>query len=297
MPTHHFTGLLLVILATSAMATNGDNGSKVMPGFSGFVRGGYQEARADIEYGKLARGDAQALQRLSTMARQGNPQAQNYIGVFLDRGQYGLAKNPALAARYFFAASKSEPLAAYNLGLLYLLGRGVTSNEEAALGYMRQAAAKQRIPQADVRIGLHHYRRKEIAQARRRFRQAAQNNDPVGAYYVGRMLLEDKGDYREAMSWLDKAAGCRNADAARLIAHLYEHGLGIDKNLELAAGWALINMALAQKGQASNLQHISLLGLEEDKMEKARAFATMWLESHPGGMLPDYMGTLLSLPR
>lgn len=297
MPSHLIAGLLLAILATSAMASNSDNGSKGLPGFSWFLSGGYLEARADVEYGKLARGDAQALQRLSTMARQGNPQAQNYIGVFLDRGQYGLGKNPALAARYFFAARKSEPLAAYNLGLLYLLGRGVTRNEEAALGYMRQAVAKQRIPQAEVRIGLHHYRRKEIAEAGRWFRQAAQDNDPVGAYYVGRMLVEDQRDYREAMSWLDKAAGRRNADAARLVAHLYEHGLGIDKNLELAAGWTLIHMVLARKGQASNLPHISLFGLEEDKMEKARAFATMWLGSHPGGVLPDYMGTLVSLPR
>lgn len=297
MPPHLFAGLILIILATSAMATNSDNGSKGLSGFSGFVSSGYQEARADVEYGKLARGDAQSLQRLSTMARQGNPQAQNYIGVFLDRGQYGLAKNPALAARYFFAAYKSEPLAAYNLGLLYLLGRGVERNEEAALGYMRQAAAKQRISQADVRIGLHHYRRKEIAQARRWFRHAAQNNDPVGAYYVGRMLLEDKGDYREAMSWLDKAAGWRNADSARLIAHLYEHGLGVNKNLELAAGWTLIHMVLAQKGRAEDLPRITLLGLEGDRMQKARAFTTMWLGSHPGGELPDYVGTLTNLTR
>jgi len=297
MSTHLHAGLLLALLATQSAADQSGQAGQGLSGFTGFLTGGYQDARADVEYGKLVRGDAQALPRLMTLARQGNPQAQNRIGVFLDRGQYGLAKNPALAARYFHAASRSDPLAAYNLGLLYLLGRGVEQNEDAAMTYMRQAVAKQHIPQACVRIGLDHYRRKEIAEARRWFREAAQDNDPVGAYYVGRMLVEDKRDYREAMTWLDKAAGRRNADAARLIAYLYENGLGMDKHLELAAGWTLIHMILSQKGQALNLPHISLFGLAEGKMERARAFATMWLRSHPGGVLPDYMATLVSLPR
>ena len=289
MSTHLHAGLLLALLATQSAADQSGQAGQGLSGFTGFLTGGYQDARADVEYGKLVRGDAQALPRLMTLARQGNPQAQNRIGVFLDRGQYGLAKNPALAARYFHAASRSDPLAAYNLGLLYLLGRGVEQNEDAAMTYMRQAVAKQHIPQACVRIGLDHYRRKEIAEARRWFREAAQDNDPVGAYYVGRMLVEDKRDYREAMTWLDKAAGRRNADAARLIAYLYENGLGMDKHLELAAGWTLIHMILSQKGQALNLPHISLFGLAEDRMQKARAFATMWLGSHPGGVLPDYV--------
>jgi TPR repeat protein len=231
------------------------------------------------------------------LARQGNPQAQNSIGVFLDRGQFGLARNPALAARYFHAASRSDPLAAYNLGLLYFFGRGVERNEDVAMAYMRQAVTQQRNAQAFVRIGLDHYRRKEISAARRWFREAAQDNDPVGAYYVGRMLVEDRRDYREAMTWLDKAAGRRNADAARLIAYLYENGLGMDKHLELAAGWTLIHMVLSQKEQALNLPRISLFGLAEDRMQKARAFATTWLGSHPGGALPDYVGTLVKLTR
>jgi TPR repeat protein len=111
------------------------------------------------------------------------------------------------------------------------------------------------------------------------------------------MLVEDKRDYREAMTWLNKAAGRRNADAARLIAYLYENGLGMDKHLELASGWTLIHMVLSQKEQALNLPRISLFGLAEDRMQKARAFATMWLGSHPGGALPDYVGTLVKLTR
>ena len=300
MSTHCHAGLLLAFLSfLSLHAVAAENGHAVqgLAGFTGFLSGGYQDARADVEYGKLVRGDAQALQRLMKLARQGNAPAQNSIGVFLDRGQHGLARNPTLAAHYFHAASRSEPLAAYNLGLLYLLGRGVERNEIAAMRYMRQAVARKGIPQAYVRIGLDHYRRKEIAEARRWFRQAAQENDPVGAYYVGRMLVEEKRDYREAMAWLDKAAGRRNADAARLIAYMYGNGLGIDKHLELAAGWTLIHMVLSQKGQALNLPRISLFGLAEDHMQKARGFATMWLGSHPGGDIPDYVGTLAKLTR
>ena len=297
MSIHCYAGLILALLALPSVAAEKDHAGQGLAGFTGFLTGGYQDARADVEYGKLVRGDAQALPRLMMLARQGNPQAQNSIGVFLDRGQYGLTKNPTLAARYFHAASRSDHLAAYNLGLLYLLGRGVERNENAAMRYMRQAVAKERIPQAYVRIGLDHYRRKEIAEARRWFRQAAQDSDPVGAYYVGRMLVEDKRSYREAMTWLDKAAGRRNADAARLIAYLYGNGLGMDKHLELAAGWTLIHMVLTQKGQALSLPHISLYGLEADRMQKARAFATMWLGRHPGGALPDYVGTLAYLTR
>ena len=297
MSIHCYAGLILALLALPSVAAEKVHAGQGLAGFTGFMTGGYQDALADIEYGKLVRGDAQALPRLMMLAQQGNPQAQNSIGVFLDRGKYGLTKNPALAARYFHAASRSAPLAAYNLGILYLLGRGVERNENAAIRYMRQAVAKERIPQAYVRIGIDHYRRKEIAEARRWFRQAAQDNDPVGAYYVGRMLVEDKRDYREAMTWLDKAAGRRNADAARLIAYLYGNGLGMDKHMELAAGWMLIHMVLTQKGQALNLPRISHFGLAEDRIQKARAFATMWLGSHPGGAIPDYVGTLAYLTR
>ena len=297
MSTYIYAGLFLLLLVLPSAAADSQPAGQGLSGFTGFLKGGYQDARADVEYGKLVRGDAQALTRLMALARQGNPQAQNSIGVFLDRGQFGLARNPALAARYFHAASRSVPLAAYNLGLLYLFGRGVERNEDVAMAYMRQAVTQQRIAQAFVRIGLDHYRRKEISAARRWFREAAQDNDPVGAYYVGRMLVEDKRDYREAMTWLNKAAGRRNSDAARLIAYLYENGLGMDKHLELAAGWTLIHMVLSQKEQALNLPRISLFGLAEDRMQKARAFATMWLGSHPGGALPDYVGTLVKLTR
>ncbi|MBI5330055.1 MAG: sel1 repeat family protein [Betaproteobacteria bacterium] len=297
MQTHLLVGLLFTLLATPPAGARENSASLELSGLTGFLKGGYQEARAEVEFGKLTRGDAPALQRLIALAKQGNSQAQNYIGVFLDRGQYGMAQNSVQAARYFNTANKGYPLAAYNLGLLYLLGRGVERSEEIAMAYMRQSVNKQRIPQAYVRIGLYHYRRKEIAEAGRWFREAAQENDPVGAYYVGRMLVEGKQDYREAMTWLDKAAGRRNADAARMIAYLYANGLGMDKTLELAAGWTLIHMALSQKGQDSNLPRISLFGLEEDRIQKARAFATMWLGSHPGGALPDYVGTLANLPR
>jgi len=297
MSTYIYAGLILALLVLPSAAADSQPAGQGLSGFTGFLKEGYLDARADVEYGKLVRGDAQALTRLMALARQGNPQAQNSIGVFLDRGQFGLARNPALAARYFHAASRSVPLAAYNLGLLYLFGRGVERNEDVAMAYMRQAVTQQRNAQAFVRIGLDHYRRKEISAARRWFREAAQDNDPVGAYYVGRMLVEDKRDYREAMTWLNKAAGRRNADAARLIAYLYGNGLGIDQHLELAAGWTLIYRVLSEKGQALNLPKIALFGLPEERMQKARAFATMWLGSHPGGALPDYVGTLVNLTR
>lgn len=297
MQTQLLAGLLLTLFTIHPATARDDKGSQGLPGITGFMTSGYQEARAEVEYGKLARGDAQALQRLITLARQGNPQAQNYVGVFLDRGQYGLTQNPEAAARYFDAAHKTESLAAYNLGLLYLLGRGVARSEETAMTFMRQAVDKQRISQAYVRIGLYHYRRKETAEAGRWLREAAQDNDPIGAYYVGRMLVENKRDYREAMNWLDKAAGHRNADAARLIAYLYANGLGMNRSLELAAGWTLIHMALSQKDQTWNMPQIKLFGLEEDRMQKARAFADRWLGSHTGGALPDYVGTLANQTR
>jgi hypothetical protein len=86
MSTHLHAGLLLALLATQSVAAQSDHAGQGLSGFTGFLKRGYEDARADVEYGKLVRGDAQALPRLMTLARQGNPQAQNSIGVFLDRG-------------------------------------------------------------------------------------------------------------------------------------------------------------------------------------------------------------------
>lgn len=274
-------------------------------GFSGYLTGSYRELKAEAEYEKLLRGDTTALVRLHELAQKGNPQAQNLMGVFLDQGLYGMRQDHAGAARYFHAASNREALAAYNLGLLYLFGRGVERNQEAAMQYFRKAAGK-RIAQAYVRLGINYYSvatkakqhgesdPKAMQEAEKMFRLAAQLNDPVGEYYFGRLLVEGANrtpDYKKGMAWLTKAAKRRNADAARLIAYLYENGLGIEKSLDMAATWMLIHLAVSTDGK-TNLDQALFYDLPLNRMKKAREQARQWLARHPGTAIPEYVWSL-----
>lgn len=284
-------GLICLLLALQWPGANaGDFAIAQIPSY---FTDGYATGKAAWHYNQLKHGDTHALANLVEMAKGNNYQAQNIIGVALDQGLYGVKRDSTKAARYFAAAMKDEPLAAYNLGLLQILGRGVSRDEAAGVESMKRAVANIQLPQAYVRIGLYCYRNGRREEAERWLLAAARAGDPVGAYYVGRMIVERKGNYQEALNWLEISAGFRNVDAAALIRHVYTHGLGIERSPEMATGWELIRRVLERHGQAADLPMDVVDGQSESVMDTARAFARRWLTSHPGKEPPNYTSTLV----
>ena len=99
------------------------------------------------------RGDfAAALATFRSLSEQGDPVAQYNLGVMYDRGA-GVPENDAEAMKWYrLAADQNYSSAELNLGLLYYEGRGVPKNLDEAVKWYRRAADKG-VSEAQFNLG------------------------------------------------------------------------------------------------------------------------------------------------
>jgi TPR repeat protein len=99
------------------------------------------------------RGDfAAALATFRSLAEQGDPIAQYNLGIMYDRGT-GVLENDAEALKWYrLAADQNYSSAELNLGLLYYEGRGVPKNLDEAVKWYRRAADKG-VSEAQFNLG------------------------------------------------------------------------------------------------------------------------------------------------
>jgi uncharacterized protein len=83
-----------------------------------------------------------AFERLSTLALEGNGDAEYLLGCLYQNGQ-GVQRNFAEAATWFIAAAdRGVSAAAATLGILYSLGLGVPQDPESSADWFRRAAGE-----------------------------------------------------------------------------------------------------------------------------------------------------------
>lgn len=252
------------------------------------LHNGQQDMDATMAWRKFREGDKQAFNALVRLAKQGNPQAQNYVGWILDNGANGNQPDHSMALRFFQAASKL-PLAAYNVGIMTFLGRGTAADERAALPYLITAAGDH-TQQAQVWLTVYYYKAGKREEAFKWAAAAANQNDRLGTYYLARMLAERK-QYREAMEKGSKAVELYSADAATLVAFLYENGLGTDPSKKMALAYRLIASGI-RNGRISDTGRFGLTGLSDQDVEQGRGFAENWINNHKKPVTVDYRVTL-----
>lgn len=278
----------LIIASISLNAAQASTFSDLLDKAKQTINNGQQGMDAATAWDKFRKGDTQAYNLLVTLARQGNPAAQNYVGWILDNGANGNQPDHATALRFFQAASKL-PLAAYNVGIMTFLGRGTVANEQAALPYFI-TAANEHIVQAQVWLTVYHYKTGSKEDAFKWAQEAARQSDRLGAYYLTRMLVERK-QYKEAMATGSKAVELYSADAAILVAFLYENGLGSDPSKKMALAYRLIASGI-KNGRISDTGRFGLTGLSDLDAEQGRGFASNWMANHKKPAPVDYRVTL-----
>lgn len=95
-----------------------------------------------------------AVHWFAEAANAGNPAGMSNYGRMLEQGR-GLPVNPAEAARWFdMAARQGQPEAQYNLGYLYEHGRGVERDDSAAAAWYSRAGS---LRQKDALARLGHF--------------------------------------------------------------------------------------------------------------------------------------------
>ena len=179
-----------------------------------------------------------ALDRLTTLANGGNAKAELIVGLKYLNGD-GIATNEAQAAKWLErAAEKGEPVAQYRLGTLYEHGKGVTTDTAKATHWY-QAAAMQG-------------------------NRKAMHNLAV-AFAEGAGI---KKDLAEAARWFSKAASLGLADSQFNLAVLYERGLGVPQSLLDAYKWYAI---AAAGGDTESKSRIDALATQLSADDRAAA--------------------------
>ncbi len=132
-------------------------------------------------------------------------------------------------------ASQGNSEAQYDVGSMYLNGRGVKADRTTAAGWFSKAAA-QNNPQAISRLKLMHENETRFSKTL----AAAELGDRDSQYDLGNMYTKGIGvdiDYQRAIATYEQSAGQGSDKAAYKLGLIYYEGTGIPQNMKTAFKW------------------------------------------------------------
>jgi TPR repeat protein len=140
-------------------------------------------------------------------------------------------------------ADQGSARAQFNLGVCYMLGRGVERNEREAAKWFRKAAELGDV-HAQFNLGLccdeGQGVERDEREAAKWYRKAAEQGDADAQFNLGLCYAEGQGverDEREAAKWFRKAAEQGDADAQFNLGLCYAEGRGEKRDQWEAANW------------------------------------------------------------
>lgn len=154
------------------------------------------------------------------------------------------AGDDAKAATLFLPlATKGDPVAQYNLGILYTRGLSIQKDYRAAVQWYL-AAAEQGNAGAEANLAQLYENGEGVAQDYKKAMQwstlAARQGDSSAQLHIGQMYAAGLGvpqDYKEAIKWYRLAADQGNAIASARLGECYENGLGVAQDGVMAVKW------------------------------------------------------------
>ncbi len=146
------------------------------------------------------------------------------------------------------AAKQEDPIALYNLGVIYERGLGAEADPEQALAWITRAAEAGH-PTAQWMLGLY-IMESEIGPegAIEWFEQAAEQGNLEAQKTLARFYENGTGvekDYEQALKWYKRAAIRGDAEAQSKVGMFYDSGLGVEKDVNQSFYW---NQIAAQRG-------------------------------------------------
>jgi len=203
------------------------------------VAGEWEDARD-----ALNRGDYDgSLPVIRSLGEQGDPRAQNTLGILYQRGR-GVAQDDAEAVRWYRkAAEQGFGFAEDNLGVMYRDGRGVSKDESEAVVWFRKAAEHGNAEGQNNLGAMYQKGRgvaKDDAEAVLWYRKAADQRLAVAQNNLGVMLRDGLGvtrDYDEAVRFFRLAADKEFARAQENLGYMYRTGRGVAQDDAEAMRW------------------------------------------------------------
>ena len=146
-------------------------------------------------------------------------------------------------AEFSELAKTGDSRAQFNLGVMYMTGRGVARDIAASLEWHRKAA-EQKLPAAQHGMGVFYYQgngvEKDYGEALRWFRLAATQGFANSQFNIAVMYFNEQGLVRndlEIVKWVSLAAGQDFVPALLRLAEMYEKGIIFTRNDREAMAW------------------------------------------------------------
>jgi hypothetical protein len=222
----------------------------------------------------------EALTRLTAIYKDDSHLAQA-AAAYTEKEDYD-----ALLAAITPLADEGNGEAQFILGTCYFYGRGVAQDTKRGITYWTEAAT-QGIAPAQTALGAYHASKGRHDEARKCFEQAAVQGDihaatalhildsqqPPSAAVQRAIHILQAGDGDGARRKLEDLAAAGNLEAIRFLAVMFQQGIGVPQNYEIAREWWLtaleLNDATAQ--YALGEQYYNGTGVATD-YEQARYY-------------------------
>lgn len=213
-----------------------------------------------------------------------------------DAHNRGDRASPARALKSM--AEQGNPVAQFNLGALYHLGRGVPQDYVQAVHWYRKAAEQGSV-RAQFNLGEMYYRGKGIpknlAQAARWLRSAAEQGDARAQLNLGIMFHKGQGIPRnpvQAAHWYKKAAEQGQTRARLNLGIMYYKGHGVPKDpvqaeLYLYGTSDVFEMVMSRSVEMSSRQ-MGMLALKKVPDETFSS-SMSWLAEHAAEFAPEFL--------
>lgn len=162
---------------------------------------------------------------------------------------YNKGDYPTALEKFKMLAEQGDTEAQYNLGVMYLLGRGVPQDTKQAMDLWTKAADQGN---ADAQFNM------------------------GGLYRQGKGVPADD---KQAVAYWAKAAEQGHPLAQLYVGIMYAQGSGTPQDKVLAYKWFSIAAGRGNPAAAQNLNTVSL-HMEPAQIEQAKAQAQEWLANH-----------------
>jgi len=267
------------------------------------------DSAAQLKLGKayedgngIPQSDNQAVKWYRAAAEQGNAAAQNDLGRMFRLGR-GVEQDKAEAVNWYRKAAKQEnPNALFNLGAAYYNGDGVDTNIVAAYGWFLLAQKFGSHPGADAsermkeealmvqseafeKVGDMYQKGDDLPQSSSKaidwYRKAAENGGGRVQIKLANLLLDGPNatsNFGEVHGLCEKAANLHFSPGAYCMGQLYDHALGVERDLPKAAKWFSEAATMGSGLAALRLGEMYWKG-EGLKQDKISAYEFIYLAS------------------
>ena len=219
--------------------------------------------------------------KLFFYAKKGDSSACNFVGYLFEAGK-GVKQDSVKAEKWFLYCAKTNPKAAYNLGVMYSDGRaGVPQDKARAIQYLKMAWDELHLPLAGIRMA-YWFRSQKDWQHEWDLLTTLEIGKKYArhwGYLMGEMIIKKQApfyDPTKANNTLSLAVDKYNGQAAELLA--FSLGTGLNGTVDTFHACVTEVFAETFGGGSGSVRWRS--GMSDSEVVSCKGEAAIWLSKN-----------------